>query len=53
LNHHLTGDGATIFAHACKLGFEGIISKKLTSHYKSGPSLYWIKTTRMHRGIGE
>jgi bifunctional non-homologous end joining protein LigD len=24
LNEHLQGDGATIFEHACKLGFEGI-----------------------------
>src|SRR6202023_3178013 len=24
LNEHIAGDGATIFQHACKLGFEGI-----------------------------
>src|ERR1700730_5080444 len=27
LNEHIAGDGATIFQHACRLGFEGIVSK--------------------------
>jgi bifunctional non-homologous end joining protein LigD len=27
-NEHIIGDGATIFRHACKLGFEGIGSKR-------------------------
>jgi ATP-dependent DNA ligase len=26
-NEHIDGDGATIFAHACKLAFEGIVSQ--------------------------
>src|SRR5262249_20739107 len=26
-NEHLEGDGPTVFAHACKLGLEGIVSK--------------------------
>jgi bifunctional non-homologous end joining protein LigD len=26
-NGHLEGDGPIIFAHACKLGLEGIVSK--------------------------
>jgi bifunctional non-homologous end joining protein LigD len=26
-NEHIAGDGQTIFEHACKLGFEGIVSK--------------------------
>jgi hypothetical protein len=25
-SEHLAGDGVTIFAHACKLGLEGIVS---------------------------
>jgi len=25
LNEHLEGDGPTIFAHACKMGLEGIV----------------------------
>jgi hypothetical protein len=27
-NDHIDGDGSTIFAHACKLGFEGTVSKR-------------------------
>jgi len=36
-------DGATVFRHACKIGLEGIVSKRLTAPYKSGPSRDWIK----------
>ena len=28
---------------ACKLGLEGIVSKKLDAPYRSGPSKVWIK----------
>ena len=38
LNEHLEGDGSTIFAHACKLGLEGIVSKRKDSPYRSGRS---------------
>jgi hypothetical protein len=30
-NDHTEEDGATVFRHACKLGFEGIVSKRLTA----------------------
>jgi hypothetical protein len=30
------GDGQTVFAHACKMGLEGIVSKRLGSPYRSG-----------------
>ncbi len=40
---HTEGDGEKMFAAVCKLGLEGIVSKKLTSIYKSGPSKAWIK----------
>ena len=40
---HITGDGATIFEHACKLGLEGIVSKRVDLRYKPGPSKSWIK----------
>ncbi len=42
-NEHIDGDGATVFAHACKLGFEGIVSKHRGHPYRSGPSKSWIK----------
>jgi bifunctional non-homologous end joining protein LigD len=43
LSEHLHGDGAEIFAHACKLGCEGIVSKRLGSRYTSGRTADWIK----------
>jgi hypothetical protein len=38
LNEHLQEDGATVFEHACKLGLEGIVSKRKNSRYGSGRS---------------
>ena len=37
-NEHIGGDGPTVFAHACKLGLEGIVSKRKDSAYRSGRS---------------
>jgi bifunctional non-homologous end joining protein LigD len=42
-NEHIDGDGATVFEHACKLGFEGIVSKHRKHPYRSGPTKSWIK----------
>ena len=33
-----------VFAKACDLGLEGIVSKRAGSFYKSGPSRNWLKT---------
>ena len=38
LNEHYEGDGEIIFKHACKLGCDGIVSKRLGSLYRSGRS---------------
>ena len=43
LNEHYEGDGEIVFAHACKLGCEGIVSKRLGSPYRSGRSAYWVE----------
>jgi bifunctional non-homologous end joining protein LigD len=43
LNEHISEDGATVFAHACQLGAEGIVSKRVDGTYRSGPSRVWIK----------
>ena len=43
LSDHTDGDGATIFRQACKLGLEGIVSKRLNAPYRSGRSEDWIK----------
>src|SRR5262249_37126816 len=42
-NEHMEGDGPTVFAHACKLGLEGIVSKRKDSAYRSGRSPDWLK----------
>jgi bifunctional non-homologous end joining protein LigD len=36
--------GAIMFAKACELGLEGIVSKRAGSFYKSGKSRNWLKT---------
>ena len=42
-NEHLEGDGPTVFAHACKMALEGIVSKRKDSPYRSGRSPHWLK----------
>jgi bifunctional non-homologous end joining protein LigD len=42
-NEHIEGDGVTVFRHACKLGLEGIVSKRKDSAYRSGRSPDWFK----------
>src|SRR6266404_6218358 len=44
LNEHIEADGPTVFAHACKMGLEGIVSKRKTSSYRSGRSPDWLKS---------
>ena len=44
LSEAITGDGATIFRHACGLGLEGIVSKRVGSRYVSGRTRAWLKT---------
>jgi bifunctional non-homologous end joining protein LigD len=36
-------DGAVVFAHACKLGLEGIVSKRVLGRYHCGTSSNWLK----------
>jgi bifunctional non-homologous end joining protein LigD len=42
-NEHIAEDGPTVFAHACGLGAEGIVSKKIDSTYRSGLCRVWVK----------
>jgi bifunctional non-homologous end joining protein LigD len=44
LNEHFEHDGPTVFAHACKLGLEGIVSKRKDSPYRSGRTPDWLKS---------
>ena len=43
-NEHIEADGPTVFAHACKMGLEGIVSKRKDSTYRSGRSPDWLKS---------
>jgi bifunctional non-homologous end joining protein LigD len=43
LNEHMEGDGETVFAHACKMGLECIVSNRNDSTYGSGRSRDWVK----------
>jgi bifunctional non-homologous end joining protein LigD len=44
LNEHIEHeDGGTVFRHACKMGLEGIVSKRKDSPYRSGRSPDWLK----------
>jgi bifunctional non-homologous end joining protein LigD len=45
LSEHLDGhDAAIVFDHACKLGLEGIVSKRRGSRYQSRRSVLWLKS---------
>jgi len=41
-NQHFEGEGGIVFQHACALSCEGIVSKRLGSHYRSGRVDYWL-----------
>ncbi len=44
LNEHIEHeDGGTVFRHACKMGLEGIVSKRKDSPYRSGRTPDWLK----------
>jgi len=42
-NEFFEGEGEILFEHACKLGCEVIVSKRLGSRYRSGRSPHWLK----------
>ena len=43
-NDHIEHDGAMVCEHACRMGLEGIVSTRLDSRYRSGPSKTWLKS---------
>jgi bifunctional non-homologous end joining protein LigD len=43
-NDHVQGGGPRFFAHACKLGAEGVVSKRGDAPYTSDRSRTWLKT---------
>jgi DNA ligase D-like protein (predicted ligase) len=46
--HHL-GSGETFYRHACKLGIEGVVSKRLDCPYKPGDRGLWRKVKCLNR----
>lgn len=40
---HLEVSGKDMFAHACRMGLEGIVSKRADSPYRSGVQTSWVK----------
>jgi ATP dependent DNA ligase domain len=43
LNEHTDAKGELVFRQACVMGLEGIVSKRLTAPYRSGPSRDKVK----------
>jgi bifunctional non-homologous end joining protein LigD len=43
LNEHLAHPGELVFRHACAMGLEGIVSKRLGSPYEGQRSLGYVK----------
>lgn len=43
ISDFVRGDGPSVFAGACRLGAEGIVSKKVSCPYVSGRGSSWIK----------
>jgi ATP-dependent DNA ligase len=40
---HTDARGELVFEQACKMGLEGIVSKRLSKPYQSGRSGHWLK----------
>jgi ATP-dependent DNA ligase len=43
-NEHFSHQGDVVFEHACRMGLEGIVSKRLDAPYRSGLSKVWLKS---------
>lgn len=49
-SEHIAGNGPEFFAAAEAMGAEGIVSKRLGSAYRSGPSRAWLKVKSFTEG---
>ena len=52
-NQHLAHPGDIVFRHACAMGLEGIVSKRLGSRYRSGRSRDWLKFKKRYSPHGK
>jgi bifunctional non-homologous end joining protein LigD len=48
-SEHLEVDGPTMLEHACRLGLEGIVSKRADLPYRSGRGDHWLKSKCIER----
>jgi bifunctional non-homologous end joining protein LigD len=48
-SEHIEGRGRDVFAQACRLGAEGIVSKRRDAPYRAGRRAEWIKTKCVRR----
>ena len=46
---HMEDNGQKMFEHACEMGLEGVISKRMDAPYRSGRSESWIKVKCVKR----
>jgi hypothetical protein len=53
LNEHFKEDGAIAYREACRLGCEGIVSRRIGSLYRSGRSPHWVKVKNPNAPGGE
>ncbi len=42
-SEHFAESGAVVLCHACRLGLEGVISKRADARYQTGRSKVWVK----------
>jgi ATP-dependent DNA ligase len=45
-NEHLSCEGVRMFEHVCRMGLEGVISKRRDFPYRSGRTKSWIKVKK-------
>ncbi len=43
-SEHFDQDGPTMYDHACRIGLEGIVSKRIDLPYRAGRGDHWLKT---------
>lgn len=48
-SEHIRGEGGAMFANACRIGAEGVISKLAEGKYISGRSKDWLKSKCVHQ----
>ncbi|HVV99077.1 MAG TPA: DNA ligase D [Planctomycetaceae bacterium] len=46
---HLVGSGPEFYRQSCRMGLEGIVSKRLQQQYRSGRAGEWVKTKCVQR----